>query len=97
MMHGPLLYPLAAGRRGLPPRENSVAGCALESSQVRRIEDGPYGGTPLMIGGELVGNMITSAPCPSLARGARVRLLSGANGIRFDPIQALAPRQCGPA
>ena len=47
------------------------AGCALESSQVRRIEDGPYGGTPIMIGGELAGYMIT-APRAPVWRAVRV-------------------------
>ena len=30
---------------------SSLAGRLLDDSQVRRLEDGPYGGTPLMIGG----------------------------------------------
>ncbi len=42
-----------------------VAGCAVDSSQVRRIEDGPYGATPLMVGGELAGNMITAHRAPN--------------------------------
>ena len=41
-----------------------VAGCALDSNQVRGIEDGPYGGTPLMVGGELAGYMITAPRAP---------------------------------
>ena len=48
-----------------------VAGCAVDSSQVRRIEDGPYGGTPIMIGGELAGYMIT-APRAPVWRAVRV-------------------------
>ena len=40
------------------------AGCALDSSQVRQIKDGPYGGTPIMIGGELAGYMITAPRAP---------------------------------
>lgn len=47
------------------------AGCALDSSKVRQIEDGPYGGTPIMIGGEVAGNMIT-APRASVWRAVRV-------------------------
>ena len=42
-----------------------VAGCAVDSSQVRRIENGPYGATPLMVGGELAGNMITAHRAPN--------------------------------
>ena len=45
--------------------------CALDSSQVRRIKDGPYGGTPTMIGGELAGYMIT-APRAPVWRAVRV-------------------------
>ena len=48
-----------------------VAGCALDSSQVRQIEDGPYGGTPIMIGGELAGYMVT-APRAPVWRAVRV-------------------------
>ena len=40
------------------------AGCALDSSQIRQIKDGPYGGTPIMIGGELAGYMITAPRAP---------------------------------
>ena len=47
------------------------AGCALESSQVRRIEDGPFGGTPIMIGGEHAGYTIT-APRAPVWRAVRV-------------------------
>ena len=39
---------------------SSLAREAIGSSQVRRIEDGPYGGTPLMIGEELVGESMTT-------------------------------------
>ncbi|MDE0196636.1 MAG: hypothetical protein OXK78_00485 [Caldilineaceae bacterium] len=48
-----------------------VAGCAPDNSQVRRIECGPYGGTPIMIGGELAGYMIT-APRAPVWRSVRV-------------------------
>ncbi len=41
-----------------------VAGCAPDNSQVRQIENGPYGGTPLMVGGELAGYMITAPRAP---------------------------------
>ena len=39
---------------------NSLAGGLLDGSSVRPMEDGPYGGTPLMIGEELVGETITA-------------------------------------
>ena len=38
----------------------SLAGRLLDGSQVRRIEDGPYGGTPLTVGDELVGETVTA-------------------------------------
>ena len=40
---------------------SSLAGRLLDGSLVRRIEDGPYGGTPLTVGDELAGETI-SAP-----------------------------------
>ena len=38
----------------------SLAAKMLDGSLVRRLEDGPYGGTPLMIGEELAGETITA-------------------------------------
>ena len=32
----------------------------MDGSRVRRIEDGPYGGTPLSVGEELAGETITA-------------------------------------
>ena len=40
---------------------NSLAKVAIDSKEVRRIEDGPYGGTPLTIGEELAGEIITAS------------------------------------
>ena len=39
---------------------SSLAGRLLDGSHVRRIEDGPYGGTPLTVGEELAGETITA-------------------------------------
>ena len=39
---------------------SSVAGGLLGGSQIRRIEDGPYGGTLLMVGEALAGETITA-------------------------------------
>ncbi len=39
---------------------NSLAGGLLDGSLVRRIEDGPYGGTPLTVGAEPAGETITT-------------------------------------
>ena len=43
---------------------SALASTVVEPDHVRRIEDGPYGGTPLVIGNQLTGEMIT-APCNS--------------------------------
>ena len=48
-----------------------VASCSLDNSQVRRVEDGPYGGTPITIGEELSGYMIT-APCAPIWQAVRL-------------------------
>ena len=37
-----------------------LAGKMLESHQVRQIEDGPYGGTPVLVGNDAVGETITA-------------------------------------
>ena len=39
---------------------SSLAGSLLNGRLVRRIEDGPYGGTPLLVGEELAGETITA-------------------------------------
>ena len=39
---------------------SALASGLLDGSQVRRIEDGPYGGTPLMMGEEATGETITA-------------------------------------
>ncbi len=52
---------------------NSVARETISTKQVRRIEDGPYGGAPLTVGEELIGESM-SAPCSDYNWGA-VRLL----------------------
>ena len=39
---------------------SSLAGKLLDSSLVRHIDDGPYGGTPIMVGEELAGETITA-------------------------------------
>ena len=39
---------------------SSLASEVVNNSQVRRIEDGPFGGTPIMIGAELAGETITA-------------------------------------
>ena len=45
--------------RGLAPAA-SVAESIIDSDSVRRIEDGPYGGTPLTAGDERIGEMLTT-------------------------------------
>ena len=58
------LISLSRRPQGFAYARELAAGCALDSSQVRQIEDGPYGGTPIMIGGEMAGNMITAPRAP---------------------------------
>ena len=41
---------------------NEIATKILDGGDIRRIEDGPYGGTPMMVGDEYAGEMLT-APC----------------------------------
>ena len=53
---------------------SSLAGNLLEGSLVRRIEDGPYGGTPLMVGDGLAGETITSPLEPDGESWGAVRL-----------------------
>ena len=39
---------------------SSLSGRLLDGSQVRRLDDGPYGGTPLMVGEELAGESVAA-------------------------------------
>ena len=39
---------------------SSIAKNIIDCDYVRQIEDGPYGGTPLMVGNELAGEMLTA-------------------------------------
>ena len=45
--------------RGLAPAA-AVADSIIDNDSVRRIEDGPYGGTRLAVGGELIGEMLST-------------------------------------
>ena len=53
---------------------SSLAGRLLDDGQVRRLEDGPYGGTPLMVGDEPVGETITAPRCEDGESWGAVRL-----------------------
>ena len=53
---------LGARAEGLA-RAGALAGGIMSSEGIRRINDGPFGGTPLLNGDELTGQAIT-APCP---------------------------------
>ena len=53
---------------------SSLAGRLLDDSQVRRLEDGPYGSTPLMVGEEQVGQTITAPRCEDGESWGAVRL-----------------------
>ena len=53
---------------------SSLAGGLLNGSLVRRVEDGPYGGTPLAVGEELAGQKITAPRDPGGSGWGAVRL-----------------------
>ena len=42
------------------PSSSAIAKILTENDYIRRIEDGPYGGTSLMVGGQQVGEMLTA-------------------------------------
>ncbi len=53
---------------------NSLAGELVNGRQVRQLEDGPYGGTPLMVGEELAGEVIAAPPRSDGENWGAVRL-----------------------
>ena len=53
---------------------SSLTGRLLDDGPVRRLEDGPYGGTPLMVGEESVGETITASRCEDGESWSAVRL-----------------------
>ena len=53
---------------------SSLAGRLLDDGPVRRLEDGPYGGTPLTVGEEPVGETITALRCEDGESWGAVRL-----------------------
>ena len=75
---------------------SALARKALDGSQIRRIQDGPYGGTPLTVGQQLTGKSDQRAARSRrnrLGRRAHVRLLSCSDRFRPVPIQVVASRQ----
>ena len=53
---------------------SSLAQETLANDQLRRIQDGPYGGTPLMVGEDLAGKMITTPRNQETENWGAVRL-----------------------
>ena len=53
---------------------SSLAQETLANDQLRRIQDGPYGGTPLMVGEDLAGKMITTPRSQETENWGAVRL-----------------------
>ena len=53
---------------------SSLAKKTLDDGPIRRIQDGPYGATPLMIGEELAGKMITAPRASNKTSWGAVRL-----------------------
>ena len=52
---------------------SSIAGQIIGGQPVRVVEDGPYGGTPLMMGDEVAGQMLTTPDAGSAANWGAVR------------------------
>ena len=55
-----MLYSSLAHRPHGFAQSSVLAGRINDSSQVRQIEDGPYGGTPLVVGDDVAGEVITA-------------------------------------
>ena len=53
---------------------SSLAARLLGNSQIRRLEDGPYGGTPVMVGRETVGETISTPRREAAGRWGAVRV-----------------------
>ncbi len=53
---------------------SALARRALDGSQIRRIQDGPYGATPLTVGQQLTGKMISAPRVPGGASWSAVRM-----------------------
>ena len=60
VMQQPLCFASVAHRPPELAHASALATAIIESRQIRRVEDGPYGGTPLMTGDEWVGEVITT-------------------------------------
>ena len=89
----PLFSSLSHRPRGFV-HASSLASKVINSNQVRRFKDGPYGGTPLVVGEELQGESMT-ADCFTdglqLGRGAHLRLRSVAQtAFRPNPLGVVA-------
>ena len=73
---------------------SALASKALDGGQIRRIEDGPYGGTPLMVGEELAGETITAPRDRGrMGSSAPVRPFPGSDRLCPGPVETLAPGQ----
>ena len=53
---------------------SALARKALDGNQIRRIQDGPYGATPLTVGQQLTGKMISAPRVPGGASWGAVRI-----------------------
>ncbi len=72
----------------------ALASGLMHPEPIRQLEDGPYGGTPVMVGNECAGEMLT-APCQAdtgMVRGPLHGLLPGANCLRAGKFQVVAAR-----
>ena len=84
--------------RGRPQgfaQADATAKSIVDRGGVRQIEDGPYGGTDLSVGDEVVGEMLTaplSKDGENWGRRSPSRLLPGAGGSRAGRVRVLAAR-----
>ena len=81
--------------RGLPDA-HSIANCIASTDRVRKVNEGPYGGTSLVVGHESTGEMIIGFPPLDGQVWGGVRLTDyslGASFLRPVQFEALASRQ----
>ena len=79
---------------------SALAGNVASANGVRQVEDGPYGGTPLTVGAELAGQMMTApndTESTVWGSGTPLGLLFGANCLCAVSIQPMAAGPAGSA
>ena len=72
----------------------AISSAAANSESARGIKDGPYGGTPLMVGDEKTGEMLTAPYDADGEAWAPVGLGTRSNRLCAFGLKALATRRC---